>query len=69
MATLYRVDCSACSFSCCTDSGHEARKVAQFHFNWANDPGTPLHQPRITASAYAVKPASQTVLEDVAVPA
>lgn len=67
MTTLYRVDCGACEFSCCTNSGHEARKIAQFHYNWATDTHGPLHQTRITASAYATLPATQTILDAVAV--
>lgn len=66
---LYRVECSTCVFSCATNSGYEARRIAQFHDNWANDRNQPLHQVRITA---AVQPPTlhpaQAVLE-TAVPA
>lgn len=73
-ATLYRVECNFCSFQCCTDSGPEAGRVRLFHDNWNSDQrtgeGVRLHQPRVTASAYSVRPAHQVVLEVVlAVPA
>lgn len=67
MTTLYRVVCSACEFSCCTNSGYEARKISTFHHNWATDNNGPIHQTRVTAASQAPLPASQMHLEDVAV--
>lgn len=65
---LYRVECSACVFSVATNSGYEAKRLAQFHANWANDYGSPLHQVRVTAAVQAVAIHPAQALLEVAVP-
>lgn len=71
MRALYRVSCTACPFTCDTNSHIEAQKIRRFHDNWNSDErgpsGVRLHQVIITASRFAM-PAHhvQAHIEDAA---
>lgn len=71
MKALYRVTCTACPFTCDTNSHLEAVKIRRFHDNWNSDErqatGERLHQVIVTASRH-VMPAHhvQAHIEDAA---